>query len=175
MIFDMQQVFNAMARQNTSIYPSIRAAWRCSSTASTRASRITTDATSLRQTQDTLHVLADNTDGRAIINRNDLAVGMKQIIRDSSGYYLLGYSSTPRTDRREIPQHQSQRQAEGGRDPRTQRVLGVFGGRRGANQRGGEQARGAFCRDQCAQRSRCTGERTRPRISGLAPPAVRTA
>ena len=39
-------------------------------------------------------MLADNTDGRAIVNRNDLAVGMKQIIRDASGYYLLGYNST---------------------------------------------------------------------------------
>ena len=39
-------------------------------------------------------MLADNTDGRAILNRNDLAVGMQQIIRDSSAYYLLGYTST---------------------------------------------------------------------------------
>jgi len=38
-------------------------------------------------------VLADNTDGRAIVNRNDLAAGMKQIMRDASGYYLLGYTS----------------------------------------------------------------------------------
>jgi len=30
----------------------------------------------------------------AIINRNDLTVGMKQIVRDSSAYYLLGYNST---------------------------------------------------------------------------------
>ena len=36
----------------------------------------------------------NNTDGRAIVNRNDLAAGMKQIMRDSSGYYLLGYNST---------------------------------------------------------------------------------
>jgi hypothetical protein len=28
------------------------------------------------------------------VNRNDLAAGMKQIIRDSSGYYLLGYTSS---------------------------------------------------------------------------------
>ena len=42
----------------------------------------------------TLRVLADNTDGRAIVNRNDLAAGMKQIMRDASGYYLLGYTST---------------------------------------------------------------------------------
>ncbi|MEW6323242.1 MAG: VWA domain-containing protein [Acidobacteriota bacterium] len=48
----------------------------------------------LRQTMDTLRVLADETDGRAIVNRNDLARGMQQIARDSSAYYLLGYTST---------------------------------------------------------------------------------
>jgi hypothetical protein len=39
-------------------------------------------------------VVANNTDGRAIVNRNDLALGMKQIMRDSSSYYLLGYTSS---------------------------------------------------------------------------------
>ena len=38
-------------------------------------------------------MLADETDGRAIVNRNDLAAGMRQIIRDSSAYYLVGYNS----------------------------------------------------------------------------------
>ena len=94
MIFDMQQVFNAMARQNTSVYPVDPRGLAVFEYGVDKGVTITTDATSLRQTQDTLHVLADNTDGRAIVNRNDLAVGMKQIIRDSSGYYLLGYSSS---------------------------------------------------------------------------------
>ena len=49
---------------------------------------------SLRQTQDTLRVLADKTDGRAFVNRNDLGKAMKQIVRDSSAYYLVGYNST---------------------------------------------------------------------------------
>ena len=43
---------------------------------------------------DTLRTLAEKTDGRAIVNRNDLAVGMKQITRDSSAYYLIGYNSS---------------------------------------------------------------------------------
>ena len=34
------------------------------------------------------------TDGRAIVNRNDLTLAMKQIVRDASAYYLIGYSST---------------------------------------------------------------------------------
>ena len=39
-------------------------------------------------------MLASNTDGRAIVNRNDLETGLKQVIRDSSAYYLIGYNST---------------------------------------------------------------------------------
>ena len=48
----------------------------------------------LRSTMASLQVLAENTDGRAIVNRNDLAKGMEQIVRDSSAYYLVGYNST---------------------------------------------------------------------------------
>jgi VWFA-related protein len=44
--------------------------------------------------QDPLGALALYTDGRAIINRNDLAAAMKDVVRDMSGYYLLGYTST---------------------------------------------------------------------------------
>jgi VWFA-related protein len=52
------------------------------------------DRQSLQETQDTLRVLADETDGRAIVNRNDLEGGLRQVVRDSSAYYLLGYNST---------------------------------------------------------------------------------
>ena len=48
----------------------------------------------LNSTMETLRTLAINTDGRAIVNRNDLTMGMKQIVRDTSAYYLLGYNST---------------------------------------------------------------------------------
>jgi VWFA-related protein len=53
-----------------------------------------TDSAYLSNTMETLRTLAINTDGRAIVNRNDLTMGMKQIVRDSSAYYLLGYNST---------------------------------------------------------------------------------
>jgi VWFA-related protein len=53
-----------------------------------------TDRVYLNQTMDTLRTLAVETDGRAIVNRNDLVGGMKQIVRDVSAYYLIGYSST---------------------------------------------------------------------------------
>ena len=54
----------------------------------------TTDRAYLTQTMDTLRTLAVETDGRAIVNRNDLVGGMRQIVRDVSAYYLLGYNST---------------------------------------------------------------------------------
>jgi VWFA-related protein len=52
------------------------------------------DRRALQLTQDTLRSLAEETDGRAIVNRNDLAPGLAQIVRDSSFYYLIGYNST---------------------------------------------------------------------------------
>ena len=39
-------------------------------------------------------VMADETDGRAILNSNDLGRGLAQMMRDASAYYLLGYSSS---------------------------------------------------------------------------------
>lgn len=91
---DMRDVFDVANRQNTSIYavdPRGLAAFEYDINEGVGQ---TTDRKGLNAGLDTLRVLADNTDGRAILNRNDLAVGMRQIIRDSSGYYLLGYNST---------------------------------------------------------------------------------
>jgi hypothetical protein len=53
-----------------------------------------TDGNYLRSTLETLRTLATQTDGRAIVNRNDITIAMKQIVRDTSAYYLLGYNST---------------------------------------------------------------------------------
>ncbi len=94
LIYEMQQVFAAMTRQNTSIYPVDPRGLAVFEYGMNEGVGIVQDSSNLRASQDTLHVLAANTDGRAIVNRNDLATGMKQIIRDSSGYYLLGYNSS---------------------------------------------------------------------------------
>ena len=94
LLSDMAQVFATLNRQNTSIYavdPRGLAAFEYDIN---EGVGLTQDAVGLRASLDTLHELAANTDGRAIVDRNDLAAGMKQIMRDSSGYYLLGYNST---------------------------------------------------------------------------------
>jgi VWFA-related protein len=91
---DMRDVFDVANRQNTSIYPVDPRGLAAGTYDINEGVSLTTDRAHLTATLDTLRVLAANTDGRAIINRNDLATGMRQIIRDSSAYYLLGYSST---------------------------------------------------------------------------------
>ena len=43
----------------------------------------------LNSTMDTLRALADNTDSRAIVNRNDMAGGLKQVVRDTARATVL--------------------------------------------------------------------------------------
>ncbi len=64
------------------------------STAGGAAVSLTKDREMLESTMDTLRILAEQTDGRAIVNQNDLSTGLRQIVRDTSAYYLLGYTST---------------------------------------------------------------------------------
>jgi VWFA-related protein len=52
------------------------------------------DRAVLNETMDTLRALAGETDGRAIVNQNDAGPSLKQMLRDTSAYYLLGYTST---------------------------------------------------------------------------------
>ncbi len=91
---EMTEVFNACNRQNTSIYAVDPRGLAVFEYGINEGVNIQQDGAGLRDSLDSLHVLANNTDGRAIVNRNDLAAGMKQIMRDSSGYYLLGYNSS---------------------------------------------------------------------------------
>jgi VWFA-related protein len=52
------------------------------------------DMGALRFRNDVLRTLADNTDGKAVVDTNDLGGALKRIADDLSSYYLLGYSST---------------------------------------------------------------------------------
>jgi VWFA-related protein len=45
----------------------------------------------LRESQDGLRYLAGQTGGFAVVNSNDLAGGMRKIVTDQEGYYLVGY------------------------------------------------------------------------------------
>ena len=145
---DMSRVFAEANRNNTSIYAVDPRGLAVFEYGINEAIGLQQDATGLRMSLDTLHALANNTDGRAIVNRNDLAAGMKQIIRDSSGYYLLGYNSTQApTDGKfhGIKVNVKRR----GLDVRARKGYWAYtyGGRR-PRQRGGVQTGGADRRDR---------------------------
>ena len=45
----------------------------------------------LRESQDGLRFVAGETGGFAVVNANDLALGLRRIMADQRGYYLIGY------------------------------------------------------------------------------------
>ena len=48
----------------------------------------------VRESQDSLRVLAENTGGIAIVNQNDFDKGLKRIDNETSDYYVIGYYSS---------------------------------------------------------------------------------
>ena len=91
---ELQDVWDACNRNNTAIYAVDPRGLATGGFDITANISMTTSQSYLNASLDTLRELADNTDGRAIVNRNDLAGAMKQIVRDASAYYLVGYNST---------------------------------------------------------------------------------
>ncbi len=59
-----------------------------------RPPTLTVDAANLGKRIETLRTLAENTDGIATVNSNDLDKGLRRISDDLSSYYLLGYYSS---------------------------------------------------------------------------------
>lgn len=91
---ELKDVFDAANRNNTSIYSVDPRGLSTGEFGIDENISMVAGNRALDSTLNTLREISENTDGRAIVNRNDLAEGMKQIIRDSSAYYLVGYNST---------------------------------------------------------------------------------
>ena len=97
----MRDVYQMANRNNTSVYsldPRGLAVFEFGLDDSAATPTFATDRRVLQMTQDTLRSLSEETDGRAIVNRNTLYEGLAQMVRDSSFYYLIGYSSKAPTD-----------------------------------------------------------------------------
>ena len=94
LLSELQDVFNAANRNNTSLYPVDPRRLTSGEFDITANISGTTSQTYLATSTDSLRTLAENTDGRAIVNQNDLGPGLKQIVRDASAYYLIGYTSS---------------------------------------------------------------------------------
>ncbi len=59
-----------------------------------RATNITADRARLGSRQTALRELAENTDGIAVLNTNNIDAAMQRMLADIDSYYLLGYYST---------------------------------------------------------------------------------
>jgi len=91
---DLREIYSYANRYNVSIYAVDPRGLATNEFDINEGVNLQTDSQYLSASIDTLRVLADNSDGRAIVNRNDIDGGMKQIMRDSSAYYLVGYNSS---------------------------------------------------------------------------------
>ena len=90
----MQQVFAAASRANTSIFTLDPRGLATSEFDISDTVKYEQDKAVLQESMDSLRVLADQTDGRAIVNRNDPIPELQRMLRELSAYYLLGYTST---------------------------------------------------------------------------------
>jgi VWFA-related protein len=94
LLTDMREAFNEANRANVAIYAVDPRGLAVFEFDINEGVGLGVDRSSLGDTLNSLRTLADETDGRAIVNRNDLDVGMKQMMRDASSYYLIGYNSS---------------------------------------------------------------------------------
>jgi VWFA-related protein len=94
LLTDMREIFAAANRNNVAIYPVDPRGLATNEFGIDENIVGSVDRDYLSFTQNTLRQFAEESDGRAIVNRNDITMAMKQIVKDSSAYYLLGYTST---------------------------------------------------------------------------------
>jgi VWFA-related protein len=90
---DLTRVFQDAGRSNTSIYT--LDARGLGDTEFGMADRVNPelDRAVLNESMDVLRTIASQTDGRAIVNHNDPMPSLRQMLSDTSAYYLLGYTT----------------------------------------------------------------------------------
>jgi VWFA-related protein len=94
LLTQFRQLFVAASRSNTSVYTlDPRGLATSEFDLSDRVSN-EADRQVLNESLDSLRVIADQTDGRAIVSRNDPVPDLRRMVQDTSTYYLLGYTTT---------------------------------------------------------------------------------
>jgi VWFA-related protein len=92
----MRQLYDLANRNNASFYPVDPRGLAVFDypIGPKRPPSITVDQSHLMQRIQVLRTLAENTDGMAVVNSNDLDRGLRRMADDLTSYYLLGYYST---------------------------------------------------------------------------------
>jgi VWFA-related protein len=94
LLSQMQDVFSSANRANTSLYTLDPRGLATGEFDIADKVAYEQDKMVLNESLDSLRILADQTDGRAIVNRNDPMPELNRMIRELSAYYLLGYTSS---------------------------------------------------------------------------------
>jgi VWFA-related protein len=95
LIGDLQaRFFSAATRNNVAVYPLDPRGLSNFEFGVDEDVSSQTDRRILNESTDLLRVIADETDGRAIVGRNDPLPALRQMVQDSSAYYLMSYTST---------------------------------------------------------------------------------
>ena len=89
-----RQLFVAANRSNTSIYTFDPRGLATSEYDLSDRVAAEADRQVLTESLDSLRVIADNTDGRPIVNRNEPFPELRRMVQDNSSYYLLGYTTS---------------------------------------------------------------------------------
>jgi VWFA-related protein len=107
----MRTIINEANRSNTAFYPvdprglvvfdeGIVPSAQVGSAVSNPTLTPTEEANRLRAREQALRLLAEGTDGTAIVGTNNIAAALRRVVDDLSSYYLLGYYSTGKLDGR---------------------------------------------------------------------------
>ena len=64
----------------------------------------------MQRSQDTLYALATDTGGKALLDNNELSLGIVNAEKSISSYYIIGYYSQERSAGRQVPPHQGRLQ-----------------------------------------------------------------
>jgi len=96
--FEFRQLLDEANRANAAFYPFDPRGLPVFDSPISAPLPLKADLDALRTRVETLRTLAENTDGLAIVNSNDLAGGFKRIVNDLSSYYLMGFYSSGKLD-----------------------------------------------------------------------------
>ncbi len=96
LLTDMERLATAARRGNVPVYPlsprGMTDGYDCEADGNTLPAYALLGE--VRQQQDNLRVLADDTGGAAVVGVNDLNGGLERVVRLSSTYYVIGFNSS---------------------------------------------------------------------------------
>jgi VWFA-related protein len=95
---EFRQILDEANYANTSFYPIDPRGLPVFDSPISNPLPLAVDAAALRTQANSLRMLAENTDGLAMVNSNNLEGSFRKIVADLSSYYLLGYYSSGKLD-----------------------------------------------------------------------------